>query len=94
MFKFELGWIQREGFQDMIKRIWERPAAHGSPIQRWRNKMHALRKHMSSWAHHTTCLLKKGKQLLTSIIDDLESIAEVCLLSAEEIELKTNPMRI
>jgi hypothetical protein len=46
-FKFELGWLQREGFQDMVKRIWERPVTHGSPIQRWNNKICALRKHLS-----------------------------------------------
>ena len=24
-FKFELGWLYREGFHDMVKRVWERP---------------------------------------------------------------------
>ena len=24
-FKFELGWLHREGFQDMVKLMWERP---------------------------------------------------------------------
>jgi hypothetical protein len=43
--------------------------------------MRALRKHLSGWARHTTGLLKKEKQRLTSIIVDLEYIAEVRLLS-------------
>jgi hypothetical protein len=24
-FKFELGWLQRTGFHDMVKEVWERP---------------------------------------------------------------------
>jgi hypothetical protein len=34
-FKFDLGWLQREGFHDMVKNVWERPIAANSPIQRW-----------------------------------------------------------
>jgi hypothetical protein len=33
-FKFELGWLQCEGFHDMVKSVWERPVAAMSPIQR------------------------------------------------------------
>jgi hypothetical protein len=38
---------------------------------------------------HTTGLLKKEKQRLSSIIDDLDAPAQVCLFSIEEIELKS-----
>ena len=67
-FMFELGWLYREGFQDMVKRIWERPVAGPTPIQRWNNKICALRNYLVGWAHHTTGLLKKEKQLLSSCI--------------------------
>ena len=60
-FKFELGWLQREGFYDMVKMVWERPVAGQSAIQRWNNKLRALRKHLSGWARFTTGLLKKGE---------------------------------
>jgi hypothetical protein len=46
-FKFELGWLQREGFHDMVKDVWERPVLGQSPIVRWNNKMRALRKYLS-----------------------------------------------
>jgi hypothetical protein len=49
-FKFELGWLNRDGFQTMVKRIWERPVVGLSPIQRWNNKMHAVCKHLCGWA--------------------------------------------
>ena len=33
-FKFELGWLHRDGFFDMVKRVWERPVPDLTPIQR------------------------------------------------------------
>jgi hypothetical protein len=50
--------------------------------------MRTVRKHLSGWALHTTCLLKKEKQRLSSIIDDLEALAEFRKLNAFKIELK------
>ena len=88
-FKFELGWLHREGFSDMVRAIWERPVAGSSPIQRWNNKLRALRRHLSGWARHMAGLLKKEKIRLSSIIDDLEAIAEVRPLTTQEIESKS-----
>jgi hypothetical protein len=51
--------------------------------------MRAMRRHLSGWASHTAGILKKEKLRLSSIIDDLESLAEVRLLSSDEIELKS-----
>ena len=60
-FKFELGWLHREGFQDMVKMVWDRSVAGQSAIHRWNNKLRALRKHLSSWARFRVGLLKKGE---------------------------------
>jgi hypothetical protein len=43
--------------------------------------MRALRKHLSGWARHVTGILKQEKQKLSSIIDNLEALAEVRPLS-------------
>jgi phage gp29-like protein len=43
---------------------------------------------MSGWGRYTTGLLKKEKQRLSSIVDDIEAFAEVRPLTAQEIELK------
>ena len=72
----------------MVKMVWERPVAGKSAIQRWNNKLRALRKHLSGWARFTAGQLKKEKLRLSSIIDDLEALAEVRPLSPHEIELK------
>jgi hypothetical protein len=46
-FKFEFGWLQREGFHDMVKNVWERPVYANNPVIRWNKKMRAVRKHLS-----------------------------------------------
>jgi hypothetical protein len=88
-FKFELGWLDRDGFHDMVKSVWERPAVGRTPIERWNNKIRSVRKHLGGWARHTTGILRKEKLRLLNIIDDLEAIAEVRPLLSQEIELKS-----
>jgi hypothetical protein len=72
----------------MVKNVCDRPIADASPIQRWNNKIRALRSHLSGWARHVSGVLKKEMLRLSSIIDDLEALAEVGPLSTQEIELK------
>jgi hypothetical protein len=72
----------------MVKNVWDRPIAVASLIQRWNNKIRALRSHLSGWARHISGVLKKEKLRLSSIIDDLEALAKVGPLSTQEIELK------
>jgi hypothetical protein len=88
-FKFELGWLHRDGFYDMVKSVWERPAIGQTPIARWNNKLRATRKHLGGWARHMAGILKKEKLRLSSIIDNLKALAEVCPLLPQEIELKS-----
>jgi hypothetical protein len=38
-FKFELGWLHRDGFYDMVKSVLERPVVVRSPIERWNSKI-------------------------------------------------------
>jgi hypothetical protein len=87
-FKFELGWLQRDGFHEMVKRVWERPVRGNNPMSRWNNKMRATRKHLTGWAAHTAGILKKEKIRLSQVIDDLEALAEVRPLSTQEIDIK------
>jgi hypothetical protein len=47
-----------------------------------------LCKHISGWARHVIGILIKEKLCLSSIIDDLEALAEIRPLSVQEIELK------
>ena len=72
----------------MVKRIWSQPVVGDSAIQRWNNKMRNLRKFLRGWARHTTGMLKKEKERLCSIIDELDKLAESRPLSANESDLK------
>jgi hypothetical protein len=58
-FKFELGWLHRDGFYDMVKSVWERLVVGRSPIKRWNNKIRSVQKHLGGWARHRTWILKK-----------------------------------
>nr|XP_045089534.1 uncharacterized protein LOC123497248 [Aegilops tauschii subsp. strangulata] len=89
-FKIELGWLLRDGFHDMVKEVWEKPVAGPTPIHKWNNKMRALRKFLGGWARHTVGILRKEKLRLSSIIDELEALAEVRPLSEHEIEIKSH----
>ena len=87
-FKFELGWLLREAFDDLVKRIWAQPVVGDSAIKRWNNKIRNLRKFLRGWARHTTGMLKKEKERLCSIIDELDKLAEIRPLSVTESDLK------
>ena len=88
-FKFELGWLTREGFHDLVKKVWARQPRGNTPIQRWNNRIRALRRFLRGWAKHTAGIYKKEKLRLSTLIDALDKIAEVGPLSAVEIEQKT-----
>jgi hypothetical protein len=61
----------------MIKKLLEKHVAGQNPIQRWNNKMRAMCKCLGGWARHMSGQLKSEKLRLSSIIDELEAIAEV-----------------
>src|SRR5438105_10194898 len=44
------------------------PVAGRTPIQRWNNKIRALRQYLRGWALHTTGILKKETTRLSSMI--------------------------
>jgi exonuclease III len=39
MFKFELGWLLRDGFIDMIKGLWTSTTFGQTPMERWQGKI-------------------------------------------------------
>jgi hypothetical protein len=41
-FKFELRWLQSEGFTDIAKNIWDQQVVLGTPIQRWNRKLRVV----------------------------------------------------
>lgn len=88
-FKFELGWLTREGFYGLVKKVWVLHPRCSTPIQRWNNRIRSLRRFLRRWAKHTAGMYKIEKLQLSTLIDSLDKIAEVRPLSAVEIEQKS-----
>jgi hypothetical protein len=61
----------------MVKKVWERTVVGVNPIQRWNDRLHAMRKHpLGGWARHLSGV-KKREASLINLIDALEALAEV-----------------
>jgi hypothetical protein len=45
-FRFERGWLLKEGFYDMVENIWRSENSGSSPLQRWQSKIRRLRQHL------------------------------------------------
>jgi hypothetical protein len=50
MFKFELSWLFKDGFYDMVTRIWQAEKKGSNSMEIWQNKIRALRKYLRGWA--------------------------------------------
>ena len=88
LFKFELGWLSRDGFHDMVAKVWQ-IASHGnSPMQRWQNKIRVVRRRLRGWAKNLVGETKRKKSFLLDQLDLLDRKAEVLLLSPQEVEYK------
>ena len=87
-FKFELGWLTRDGFFDLVKEVWESVDRGQSPMERWQNKIRRLRRFLRGWARNLVSQNKKHKSNLLAKIDVLDRKAETCLLLLQEEDLR------
>jgi hypothetical protein len=87
-FKFERGWLLRDGFYDMVANIWQSEIKGSNPLERWQAQIRRLRHHLRGWAKHTAGSYRKEKKMLLSLLDNLDKKAESSHLSDQEIYLK------
>ena len=87
-FKFERGWLIRDGFYDVVANIWQSENSGCSPLERWQNKIRRLRQHLRGWAKHIAGAYRKEKKRLLALLDDLDKKAENAPLSDQDINLK------
>jgi hypothetical protein len=80
LFKFELGWLLRDGFVEMVERIWLN--------ERWQAKIRKLRQHLRGWAKNVSGAYKKEKKELLDKLNALDKKVEQTLLTPQEIDLK------
>jgi hypothetical protein len=87
-FKFELGWLLRDGFCEMVSNVWQNTLVDGSPIERWQAKIRRLRQHLRGWAKNVSGAYKKEKTILLNKLDELDKKAESITLNQSELDLK------
>ena len=87
-FKFELGWLSRDGFFELVKEVWESENRGRSLMERWLNKSRRLRWFLRGWARNLAHQNKRLKSNLLAKIDVFDRKAETNLLSPQEGELR------
>jgi hypothetical protein len=88
LFKFELGCLLHDGFNDMVREIWKSVSEEVDCMRHWQAKIRRLREHLRGWAKNISGANKKAKKGLLDKLDMLDKKVEVSLLSAQEADLK------
>jgi hypothetical protein len=88
MFKFELGWLMREGFTETVKDIWVNTEGGRMPMEKWQCKMLRLRQYLRGWAKNISDQYKKEKKEIINTLDMLDKKAESIPLQLDEINVK------
>jgi hypothetical protein len=83
-FKFELDWLLKEGFFEMVSEVWTKERKGTSPMQWWQNKIRRLRQFLRGWAKNMNGAYRKEKQELLRKAEELEKKAESQLLSQQD----------
>jgi exonuclease III len=85
-FSFELSWLKRDGFYDMVAHQWNAIHCGKTPMEVWQNKVRHLRNFLRGWARNESSVYKKEKERLLKIIDGLDLKAENIPLNSSERE--------
>ncbi|WVZ52923.1 hypothetical protein U9M48_003922 [Paspalum notatum var. saurae] len=88
LFKFELGWLLRDGFFDMVRNIWVSTNSGQTALERWQNKIRRLRQHLRGWEKHVSGCYKKEKKQILNKLDELDKKSEDAQLENDELNLK------
>jgi hypothetical protein len=49
-FSFELSWLKKEGFTDLVSHKWNSVPHDSNPMINWQNKIRHLRHFLRGWA--------------------------------------------
>jgi len=71
-FKFELGWLLRDGFMDMVKKVWSEEDTGSTPMEKWQAKIRRLRQFLRGWAKNVSGANKKEKKVILDALDVLD----------------------
>jgi hypothetical protein len=88
LFKFEVGWLLRDGFHELVADAWHKAARGRTPLQRWQYKIQKARQFLRGWARNESGKYKKEKTDLIRKTTELDIKAETQTLSRSELDLK------
>jgi hypothetical protein len=71
-FRFELYWLLRDGFIEMIKELWCNTEAEGSSMEIWQTKIHRVRQFLRGWAKNMSEKNRKEKKEILNTLDKLD----------------------
>ena len=80
-FKFEPGWLMREGFFDLVPEVWTKEQKGSNALQRWQNKITRLRQFLRGWDVNMQGAYKKEKKELLRKAEELDIKVESGLLN-------------
>ena len=83
-FSFELSWLRRNDFCEIVTREWTSYVAVGSPVEIWQAKIRHLRQVLRGWAKNLSGEYKYLKEKLLKLTDELDIKAETTPLSVAE----------
>jgi hypothetical protein len=75
-FRSQLSWFTLDDFYECVATIWNKPIWGNNAVQRWNNKLSALRRYLRGWAKHKFGVYKQAKVSLQQTIDQLDITAE------------------
>jgi hypothetical protein len=87
-FKFELGWLLRDGFIDMIRDLWSSTTYGQTPMERWQRKIRRVQQYLRGWMKNVSVQYKKEKKEILNTLDSLDKKAESCPLESDEWDYK------
>ena len=87
MLKFELGWLTRDDFRNVVIQTWQQECRGNTLLERWQNKIRRLHQFLRGWAKNKSGHYKKEKKELISMLDQLDKKSENERLEGWEIDL-------
>jgi hypothetical protein len=88
MFRFEMWWLEIDGFAKVVKKAWEIRCPARDPMEVWQFKIRLLRRKITGWSRNIDAEIKKKKAYLIAEVDILDIKAESQELSPLEREMR------
>ena len=85
-FRFELGWLLRDDFFDIVAPVWQSENRGNTPMARWQNKIRRTRRFLRGWAKNLVSQTRSKKCELISKLDVIDLKAESSVLSSLELD--------